>query len=107
MNEFAWAARLRGPGQDAAERLTGRRLRQSWPGWTATRRYSVAGNVAWIALPRADQLPTLESILADLNLGGVRSAARPAPLLGQHSGEPFFYRRVKNTLDPDGRFDDL
>jgi glycolate oxidase len=68
------------------------------------RRYSVAGNVAWIALPQASQLSPLDSALAELGQGGVLVRG-PAgqPLLGMRRGEPF-YRRVKQTLDPDGRF---
>jgi glycolate oxidase len=71
------------------------------------RRYSVAGNVAWIPLPEAGQLAALDDALTALNLAGVvvqGPAARP--LLGIRSGEPF-YRRVKQALDPDGRFLDL
>jgi glycolate oxidase len=68
------------------------------------RRYSAAGNAAWIALPEADQLPALDSELTALNLGGVVVCGQAdRPLLGVRSGEPF-YRRVKQALDPDGRF---
>jgi glycolate oxidase len=72
-----------------------------------TRRYSVAGNAAWIALPQAAQLPALDSALTALNLAGV-VVRGPAgrPLLGVRSGDPF-YRRVKQALDPDGRFGEL
>ncbi|MFZ2359811.1 MAG: FAD-binding protein [Anaerolineae bacterium] len=73
----------------------------------ATRRYSVACNAAWIALPQAVQLPDLDAALTALNLAGVvvRSPAA-RPLLGVRSGEPF-YRRIKQALDPDGRFGEL
>ncbi len=73
----------------------------------ATRRYSVAGNTAWIALPLAAQLPDLDRALTALNLAGV-VVRGPAgrPLLGLRSGEPF-YRRVKQALDPAGRFGEL
>ncbi|HSN78368.1 MAG TPA: hypothetical protein VL334_25135, partial [Anaerolineae bacterium] len=73
----------------------------------ATRRYSVAGNTAWIALPQAAQLPDLDRALTALNLAGV-VVRGPAgrPLLGVRSGDPF-YRRVKQALDPDGRFLEL
>jgi glycolate oxidase len=68
------------------------------------RRYSVAGNAAWIALPQGNQLPALDSALAELGLAGV-VVRGPAsrPLLGVRSGEPF-YQRVKQALDPEGRF---
>jgi glycolate oxidase FAD binding subunit len=70
----------------------------------ATRRYSVAGNVAWIALPNVDLLPALSGPLTGLGLGGVLVRG-PAgqPLLGARSGESF-YGRVKKALDPVGRF---
>ncbi len=76
-------------------------------GLGALRRYSVAGNVAWIALPEASQLPELNSALVGMGLGGVLVRG-PAgrPLLGVRSGESF-YRRVKQALDPDGRFGEL
>ncbi|MEI2692604.1 MAG: FAD-binding protein [Anaerolineae bacterium] len=71
------------------------------------RRYSVAGNTAWIALPETGQLPELNSALASLALGGVLVRG-PAgqPLLGLRSGQSF-YRRVKQVLDPGGRFGDF
>jgi len=71
------------------------------------RRYSVAGNAAWIALPQSSQLSALDNALSELNLAGV-VVRGPAGrlLLGVRSGDPF-YRRVKQALDPDGRFGDL
>jgi glycolate oxidase len=73
-------------------------------GLGATRRYSVAGNAAWIGLRQADQLPALDSALTALNLAGV-VVRGPAgrPLLGVRSGGPF-YQRGKQALDPEGRF---
>jgi glycolate oxidase FAD binding subunit len=71
------------------------------------RRYSVAGNVAWIALSQASQLTVLNSALAELGLGGVVVCGPCGqPLLGVRSGESF-YRRVKQVLDPGGRFGDF
>jgi hypothetical protein len=73
----------------------------------ATRRYSVAGNVAWIALPQAAQLLTLDRALTALSLAGVVVRGPVGrPLLGVRSGESF-YGRVKQALDPDMRFSDL
>ena len=107
VNEFTWAAGCAALVKTPLNALQVSPLDQKLAGLGATRRYSMAGNVAWIALSQADQLPALESALADLNLGGVLVRG-PAgqPLLGQRNGEPF-YQRVKNTLDPDGRFGDL
>jgi glycolate oxidase FAD binding subunit len=82
-------------------------LDQKLAGLSVRRRYSVAGNVAWIALPNVDLLPALSSALTGLGLGGVlvRGSVSP-PLLGVRSGGSF-YRRVKQALDPDGRFGEL
>jgi glycolate oxidase len=72
----------------------------------ARRRYSVAGNVAWISLQAAG-LAALEQALHAQRLAGlvVRGPAG-RPLIGVRGGEPF-YRRVKAALDPDKRFLDL
>ena len=68
------------------------------------RRYSVAGNVAWIALPQGDQVAPLDEALKTLGLAGLAiRGAVSGPLLGVRTSEPF-YRRVKQTLDPQGRF---
>ncbi len=67
------------------------------------RHYSVAGNVAWVALPKGDQVATLDEALKTLGLAGLAiRGAISGPLLGIRTSEPF-YRRVKQTLDPDGR----
>jgi glycolate oxidase FAD binding subunit len=65
------------------------------------RRYSVAGQVAWIATPdRAALDATLtQAGLSGLALVGPAGKAR----LGIHPGAPF-ERRVKLALDPSGRF---
>ncbi len=69
----------------------------------ALRRYSVAGQVAWIATPDAAGLETTlaRNGLSGLILLGPASKVR----LGSHAGEPF-ERRVKQALDPHGRFPD-
>ena len=68
------------------------------------RRYSVAGNVAWVALPKDGQVAPLDEALKTLGLAGLAiRGAVSGPLLGVRTSEPF-YRRVKQTLDPDGRF---
>ena len=104
VGEFAWAA-----GYEALVKtpLNARQVSALDPKLAELgllRRYSVAGNVAWIALPQADQLPALDSALTSLGLGGVLVRG-PAgqPLIGVRAGEPF-YRRVKHSLDPSSRF---
>ena len=68
------------------------------------RRYSVAGNVAWVALPQGDQVATLDKALKTMGFAGLAiRGAVSGPLLGIRTSEPF-YRRVKQTLDPNGRF---
>ncbi|HNU04945.1 MAG TPA: FAD-binding protein [Anaerolineae bacterium] len=107
VGEFQWAAGCEVLVKAPLNARQVGALEERLAGLGLLRRYGVAGNVAWIALPQAEQLATLAGLLADLNLGGV-VVRGPAghPLLGQRSGEPF-YRRVKQTLDPDGRFGEL
>ena len=72
-----------------------------------TRRYSVAGNVAWIGVPQTGQMPALEEALRALRLAGVVVRGPVGrPLIGVRAGEPF-YRRVKQVLDPNGCFLDF
>ena len=71
-------------------------------------RFSVAGNVAWIAWPgdlRGDAL-ALDTILSQAGLPGLVLRGATG---GPHIGAPIpqanaFYRRVKGVLDPQGRF---
>jgi len=67
----------------------------------ALRRYSVAGQVAWIATPDAAGLDATlaRNDLSGLVLIGPASKVR----LGVQPGEPF-ERRIKQALDPLGRF---
>ena len=69
---------------------------------TALRRYSGGGQAAWIAL--ADRAETLEPILIAQGLAGlVLIGAADHVRLGVRAGESF-ERRVKQALDPQGRF---
>jgi glycolate oxidase FAD binding subunit len=69
---------------------------------TALRRYSSGGQAAWIAL--ADRAESLEPILIAQELSGlVLIGATDRSRLGVRAGEPF-ERRVKQALDPQGRF---
>jgi glycolate oxidase FAD binding subunit len=104
---FCWAAGSAALVKTPLNALQVGALDQKLAGLGLRRRYSVAGNAAWIALPQADQLPSLDSALTAMNLGGVVVRGQAGrPLLGVRNGEPF-YRRVKQALDPDGRFGEL
>ncbi len=102
--EFEWiegsAALVRVP--IAGSQL--RRLDEALDAHGVRRRYSVAGNVAWIAwtLP----LDTLDALLRDLGLGGqVLIAPTPlrSPLIGIVTPGAFD-ERVRTVLDPHRRF---
>ena len=75
-------------------------------GETGRRRYSLGGNLAWVALPEG-QLPAFEAVLMQQGLGGMLIFG-PAgrPLIGQRTGMAFA-QRVKMALDPVGRFPNL
>ena len=107
IDDFRWAAGSAALVKTPLNALQVAALDQDLAGLGAARRYSVAGNVAWIALPNVDLLPALDSALTGLGLGGVLVRG-PASrlLLGVRGGESF-YRRVKQVLDPNGRFLDL
>ncbi len=65
------------------------------------RRYSVGGNVAWVAAP-TDQ--SLDALLGSLNLSGVvLRNGTGAPHIGKHARNPFA-ERVKRALDPLNKF---
>jgi glycolate oxidase FAD binding subunit len=67
----------------------------------AVRRYSVAGQVAWIATPDP---AGLDATLADAGLSGLVLLGPAAKArLGVRVSDPF-ERRVKQALDPTGRF---
>lgn len=80
-------------------------LEAALAGSAVRRRYSAGGNVAWLAAP--GDLDALEALLAGQGL--------PALLLRGPAGRSFlgahpdneFARRVKQTLDPAGRFPPL
>lgn len=71
------------------------------------RRYSVAGNVAWIGWPDRIDLDSLDRLLAELKLSGltIRGSARRCRL-GVNPGQSLALR-VKKALDPAGRFGEL
>jgi glycolate oxidase FAD binding subunit len=76
-------------------------LESGLAGLATRRRYSVAGQVAWIATPEPGRLDAVLSAnaLSGLALLGPAGHAR----LGVRPGEPF-ERRVKQALDPQARF---
>ena len=70
----------------------------------AKRRYSVAGNVAWIAWPADQSLDTLDQTLQTMELSGLALRGETERLrLGSDPARPFV-DRIKRALDPDGRF---
>lgn len=69
------------------------------------RRYSVGGNVLWLATP--EPLDRVGMLLQELGLAGlvIRGAAE-TPFIGYRKGQAFA-RRVKQALDPHGRFPEV
>lgn len=100
--ELAWAPREWNIVRVA---LTPRRipaLEQALEGVTVVRRYSAGGQVAWLAC--AEPLETLEARLTALGLSGRLLRGRAGRTrFGIREVNPF-YRRVKQALDPQGRF---
>jgi hypothetical protein len=71
----------------------------------AQRVYSVGANQAWVAWP--GELDALDAILARLELSGlVILGAALKPRLGLRNGDSFA-RRIKQALDPQGKFPTL
>jgi glycolate oxidase FAD binding subunit len=80
-------------------------LEEQLAGREAVRRYSVAGNLAWLAWP--EDPAALHDLLASLGLAALVLWGPPGrPLLGKRAGEPFA-RRVKQALDPTNRFGEV
>ncbi|MDX6717316.1 MAG: glycolate oxidase binding subunit [Baekduia sp.] len=71
----------------------------------AERRYSRAGNLAWVAWPAQRPLSELHAALDGLGLAGtlLRGGTGAAPLLGAKRGGAFAHR-VRTALDPHDRF---
>jgi hypothetical protein len=68
----------------------------------AQRHYAVGGNLAWIAWPGA--LTLLDQHLRDLQLSGlVLRGETEHPWIGRPLNNVFM-QRIKQSLDPDGRF---
>ncbi len=76
----------------------------------ARRRYTAGGNVVWLAWPTSDVegwSSKLNSLLIDLDLSGLALLGPPGPIrLGVNRGA-LFAQRVKQALDPGGRFLEL
>lgn len=76
---------------------------------TVARRYSVAGNLAWLTIANASQLSSLSDCLASLGLGGTvllspHDVTRSIPVHLGKRPSPSMLTRVKSALDPEGRF---
>ncbi len=71
----------------------------------ALRRYVVGGNLAWIAWPSA--IGELDTLLTAENLSGlVIRGTTEQPRIGMQTGQ-VFAQRIKQALDPAGRFLEL
>lgn len=71
----------------------------------AERRYSVAGNVAWVSCDREVQRDQLQEICLSISRVGVAlRGAATEPVLGRQSGEGF-RRRLRSVFDPQGRLE--
>ena len=73
------------------------------------RRYSVAGNLAWVGWPAAAPLPDLGELGGLIVRAPAGTALPPgAPRLGPRpAGADAFARRIKHALDPGARFGPL
>lgn len=98
MREFSWV-----PEGDALVKipLTPKRVPEFdtlLESFAALRRYSVGGNVAWVAWP--ESVDRLDALLSELDLSGlVVLGPGGQPRVGINRSETFF-RRVKQALDP-------
>jgi glycolate oxidase FAD binding subunit len=74
----------------------------------ARRRYSAGGNLVWLAWPAGENWAgKLDSLLTQLDLSGLVLLGPPGVTrLGVNPGA-LLARRVKQALDPEGRFMDL
>ncbi|MBI1876810.1 MAG: FAD-binding protein [Chloroflexi bacterium] len=72
------------------------------------RRYSAGGNLAWLAWPTTENWAAkLDTLLTDLDLSGLALLGPPGVTrFGVNPGAPLA-RRVKQALDPNGRFLEL
>jgi glycolate oxidase FAD binding subunit len=70
----------------------------------AARRYSVAGNVAWVGLEETSHMATLEEDLRSLGLAGLVLRGESASVRLGANPAASMERLVKTTLDPEGRF---
>ena len=79
-------------------------LDQNLVSFAAARRYSVAGNLAWICWPGDRPLDELDRILQSTGLSGlvIRGSADRVHLGARQTGP--FLKRVKEAFDPHNRF---
>jgi glycolate oxidase FAD binding subunit len=81
------------PGLEAALALSGARAR-----------YSLAGNLGWLAWPGDRDLAELDGALRLLELAGLVLTGRPDRVLLGQTGGAAFATRVRAALDPHARF---
>ncbi|MCA9174756.1 MAG: hypothetical protein KDB14_09760, partial [Planctomycetales bacterium] len=107
--ELTWATDASGEGNQVLARiaLTPKdipSLEQLLKERTAQRRYSVAGNVAWICCG-ADLIPAIDSWCSQHGRTGLvlrGPSHRQPPILGQPPGAPF-RRHLKSVFDPQNK----
>lgn len=79
-------------------------LESGLPSPALPRRYSVAGNVAWLSWPKDHGIEQLDSRLTQLHLQGLVIQGDAARSRIGEQGSRQFLDRVKSVLDPQGRF---
>jgi glycolate oxidase FAD binding subunit len=100
--EFEWAppgwALIKAPITPARIQA----LEEVFAGRESRRRYSAGAQVLWLATP--EPLDAIGAVLAGLNLPGLVLWGPPGPVRLGRAKENGFARRVKQALDPRGRF---
>lgn len=79
-------------------------LEASLPGVGYRRRYSVGGNICWVA---DDDDAELERVLSSLSLNAVRLFGEPGSRIAAPGRPCAFSARIKRALDPHGRFPEI
>jgi glycolate oxidase FAD binding subunit len=68
------------------------------------RRYSVGGNVLWLAWPNEKTSEKLSRLLMSWNLPGVAVRGEPWGILGPHNKGDAFQQRLTSVFDPSSKF---
>ena len=99
--EFAWVSRCHNLVKVPLNPQRVEELERALEPYDAPRRYSVGGNVLWLAWPEA--AGELERLLSSLNLSALAlTGTWETPLLGVKKNA--FMERILSVLDPEGKF---